>query len=104
MHGREKFLNSSNKELDRILESEKRYHDYRIEAYKRFWKSFILNPYIVLGFILTFIIILISGYYYDWYWKYVIEKIFAYGLVSVLTGIIQYIITKKIESRVYENN
>jgi hypothetical protein len=74
MQGKERFLNSSNKEIEKVLENEKRYHDYKIEHYKRFWHSLRYNPFIILGLLLFIILIVVFGYYHDWHWKEVINK------------------------------
>jgi hypothetical protein len=70
-----------------------KYFDYQLIKNKRFWLVFATSPWALFPIIALMIIL--SGYYYDWNWKQVIEKAFSFGIVSLLTGLIQHLITKK---------
>jgi hypothetical protein len=94
---REKFLNSTSKQMDDVIAKETKYHSYKIEKYKQFWTELKWSPYTYFILISIIFVFACYGISCDWAWKNMIDKAFGYVIASVLTAVIEYIIIKVVD-------
>ncbi len=82
--------------FDRELEEKRKKRNEDLEEKlarcNSFWKIFFRHP----GAYAILLMFLCTGIYYDWNLKIIIEKAFEYGVVALITSLIQSSIKKEL--------
>ncbi len=93
MIDRQTFLNSTTKDIERTIQKERYYYEYKIERSKQHWKLILRSPFSFFVFVLLGF--LCYGISFEWQWKVMIDTAFGY----VVGGVLEYLVIKHIDKK-----